>query len=131
MEKLESVYRSNHLVQNLCVYADQSKVKPIAIVLPIENNLRQMLKEEKVIDNAETEEFAHLVHDKKVTKAVLKHLLTTGKHQGLKGIELLQNVVLSDDEWTPQNGFVTSAQKLQRKKILESCKKEVQEAYKE
>lgn len=131
LEKLESVYRSNHLVQNLCVYADQSKVKPIAIVLPIENNLRQMLKEEKVIDNAETEEFAHLVHDKKVTKTVLKHLLTTGKHQGLKGIELLQNVVLSDDEWTPQNGFVTSAQKLQRKKILESCKKEVQEAYKE
>lgn len=49
--------------------------------------------------------------------------MTTGKHQGLKGIELLQNVVLSDDEWTPQNGFVTSAQKLQRKKILESCKK--------
>lgn len=25
LEKLESVYRSNHLVMNLCVYADQTK----------------------------------------------------------------------------------------------------------
>ncbi|KAL6449690.1 LOW QUALITY PROTEIN: FAA1 Long-chain-fatty-acid--CoA ligase 1 [Candida maltosa Xu316] len=130
LEKLESIYRSNHLVQNLCVYADQTKVKPIAIVLPIENNLKSLLKDEKVLDDVDSQEMSHLVHDKKVTKAVLNSLLATGKQQGLRGIELLQNVVLLDEEWTPQNGFVTSAQKLQRKKILESCQKEVDAAYK-
>lgn len=130
LEKLESIYRSNHLVLNLCVYADQTQVKPIAIVLPIEANLKTMLKDENVIPDVDSQELSHLVHNKKVVSAVLKHLLQTGKQQGLKGIELLQNIVLLDEEWTPQNGFVTSAQKLQRKKILESCKKEVDEAYK-
>ncbi|CAI5756217.1 unnamed protein product [Candida verbasci] len=123
LEKLESIYRSNPLVQNICVYADQSKVKPIAIVIPIEASLRQELG-----DNST--ELSHLVNDKKAQKAVLNSLLSTGKNQGLKGIELLQNVVLLDEEWTPQNGFVTSAQKLQRRKILNSCKKQVDEAYK-
>lgn len=132
LEKLESVYRSNPVVLNLCVYADQSKVKPIAIVLPNELHFKLFLAEENIYLESElkTKEISHLCEDKKVQKAVLNSLLATGKAQGLKGIEFLQNVVLLDEEWTPQNGFVTSAQKLQRKKILEACKDKVEAAYK-
>ncbi|RLV90544.1 Long-chain-fatty-acid--CoA ligase 1 [Spathaspora sp. JA1] len=132
LEKLESVYRSSPLVLNVCVYADQTQVKPIAIVLPIEATLRKLLVTEHVYSEAEVEkmEFAALCQDKKVATAFVKSLVSTGSHQGLKGIELIQNVVLLDDEWTPQNGFVTSAQKLQRKKILASCKDRVDDAYK-
>lgn len=131
LEKLESVYRSNPVVLNVCVYADQSKVKPIAIILPNEANLKSFLVDEKVFSQLEVDskELAHLCDDKKVIKAVHKCLLQTGKSQGLKGIELVQTVVLLDDEWTPQNGFVTSAQKLQRKKILASCQDKVDAAY--
>lgn len=131
LEKLESTYRSNPLVLNLCVYADQNKVKPIAMILPNEQHFKHYIQEEKIYSAEElkTKDTAVLCHDKKVTAAVLKSLLATGKSQGLKGIELLQNVVLIDDEWTPQNGFVTSAQKLQRKKILEAYKAEVDKAY--
>lgn len=60
------------------------KVKPIAIVLPIEANLKTMLKDEKVVPDADTQELSHLVHNKKVVQAVLRHLLQTGKQQGLK-----------------------------------------------
>lgn len=35
-----------------------------------------------------------------------------------------------DEEWNPQNGMTTSAQKLNRRGILERYKKEVDEAYK-
>lgn len=133
LEKLESVYRSNQLVSNICVYADQTKVKPVAMLLPIENHLRSAIVSEGLYseDELKTKSLAHLCHDKKVAKLVLKSLLQTGKSQGLKGIELIQNVILLDDEWTPQNGYVTSAQKLQRKKILNSCKDRVDQAYKE
>lgn len=58
-----------------------------------------------------------------------QELLATGKQGGLSGIELIEGVVLADEEWTPQNGFVTSAQKLVRKKILDRYKKEVDKAY--
>lgn len=131
LEKLESTYRSNSLVLNLCVYADQNKVKPIAMILPNEQHFKPFLVEEKIYteDELKNKELSVLYHDKKVVAAVLKSLLATGKSQGLKSIELLQNVVLIDDEWTPQNGFVTSAQKLQRKKILAAYQTEVDKAY--
>lgn len=131
LEKLESTYRSNPLVLNLCVYADQSKVKPIAMILPNEQHFKHFLVDEKVYTTNELKdkELGVLYHEKKVVAAALKSLLATGKSQGLQGIELLQNVVLIDDEWTPQNGFVTSAQKLQRKKILDAYKSDVEKAY--
>lgn len=131
LEKLESIYRSNPTVLNLCVYADQTKVKPIAIVLPNESHLRSFLVKEGVYPESKlnTKELSQLCVDEKVVAAVLKSLQHTGKTQGLRGIEMLQNIVLSDDEWTPQNGFVTSAQKLQRKKILAANQEEVDQAY--
>lgn len=131
LEKLESVYRSNPVVLNLCCYADQSKVKPIAIILPNEAHFKSFLVDEKVYSSSEIEskDLSYLCDDKKVIKAITKTLIQTGKSQGLKGIELIQSVVILDDEWTPQNGFVTSAQKLQRKKILASCKEKVDAAY--
>lgn len=132
LEKLESVYRSNTNILNVCVYADQSQVKPIAIIIPNEHHLHNYLSDQKIYSKEElsSKDLEDLCEDKKVTNAVLKSLLQTGREQGLKGIELLQNIVLLDTEWTPQNGFVTSAQKLQRKKILESCKDKVAAAYK-
>ncbi|KAI5957838.1 FAA4 [Candida theae] len=118
LEKLESVYRSNPLVLNLCVYADQTKVKPIAIVVPQENVLQQL-----GLDSSTAYD------DPKVVSKVVSSLNATGKSQGLNGIEFLQSVVLVHDEWTPENGFVSSAQKLQRKKILKTYESEVKKAY--
>ncbi|KAK6461286.1 long-chain fatty acid--CoA ligase and synthetase 4 [Scheffersomyces coipomensis] len=131
LEKLESIYRSNPTVLNLCVYADTTKVKPIAIILPNEVHLKSHLVDDKVFSKEQIEklELSHLVDDKKVINSIHKYLLQTGKAQGLRGIELIQNIVLLDEEWTPQNGLVTSAQKLQRKKILASCQDKVAAAY--
>ncbi|XDT05866.1 AMP-binding enzyme [Nakaseomyces glabratus] len=128
LEKLESLYRSNKYVQNICVYADQTKVKPVGIVVgnmkPLEAlaNSLGLLTGEETIDS--------VLHDKKLAAAVLKDMLATGKSQGLNGIELLQGIVFFDDEWTPQNGYVTSAQKLKRKEILEAVKDQVEAVYK-
>lgn len=127
LEKLESVYRSNPYVQNICVYADQSKVKPVGIVVPNEAPLAELAVSLGIIKNGQDVSSVH--HEKKLKNAVLNELLKTGKSQGLGGIELLLGVVFVDEEWTPQNGFVTSAQKLQRKKILASVQKEVDELY--
>jgi len=125
LEKLESIYRAAHVVGNICVYADQQKSRPIAIIVPAEPALK------KLADNigVEGEGLEDLVHSKKLQDAVLQELLATGKQGGLSGIELLEGVVLADEEWTPQNGFVTSASKLVRKKILDRYKKEIDQAY--
>ena len=91
------------------------------------------------------EDFAH---DEKLAAIVLKQLLDVGRKGGLRGIELIDGVVLAEEEWTPENvsfypsyaftrkpkltlrqGYTTSAQKINRKKILEKYKKGVEHAY--
>ena len=103
---------------NLCAYADETKVKPIAIVVPQENFLNQLGFDSNTAYD-----------DRKLVSKFVNSLNATGKAQGLNGIELLQSIVLVHDEWTPENGFVSSAQKLQRKKILKTYETQVKKAY--
>ncbi|KAE8450505.1 hypothetical protein EG329_006235 [Mollisiaceae sp. DMI_Dod_QoI] len=125
LEKLEAVYRAATVVANICVYADQQRTKPVAIIVPAEPALKK-LAERIGVEGTGVED---LVHNSKVQDAVLKELQQAGKAGGLSGIEIVEGAVLADEEWTPQNGLVTSAQKLQRKKILDKYKKEVDAAY--
>lgn len=126
LEKLESVYRSSPIVGNICVYAAEDQAQPIAIIVPVEAALKKVAAESKV-SGGETVE--SLVQNEDLKSAVLKQLQNTGRTLGLKGIEIISGVVLSDEEWTPQNGYMTAAQKLQRKKILNRHQDDVNKAY--
>jgi len=125
LEKLESIYRAAPVVANICVYADDSKAKPIAIIVPAEPALKKLAESVGVAGDSLEE----LVHNKKVQAAVLKELQNAGRAGGLSGIEIIEGVVVSDEEWTPQNNLTTAAQKLNRKGILAHYKKEVAQAY--
>lgn len=126
LEKLESVYRSSPIVGNICVYAAEDQAQPIAIIVPVEAALKKVAEENK-ISGGETLE--SLVHNEELKSAVLKQLQNTGRSLGLKGIEIVSGVVLSDEEWTPQNGYMTAAQKLQRKKIMNRHEDDINRAY--
>ncbi|CAN8102125.1 unnamed protein product [Discula destructiva] len=125
LEKLESVYRSATVVANICVFADDSKAKPIAIIVPAEPALKKLAK----ANGIEGSTLEELVHNKKLNGAVLKEMQNAGRSGGLAGIEIIEGVVLSDEEWTPQNGLVTAAQKLNRKGIVSKYRKEIDVAY--
>ncbi|KAL2016635.1 hypothetical protein VTK56DRAFT_3215 [Thermocarpiscus australiensis] len=125
LEKLESIYRSAPVVANICVYADINRAKPIAIIVPAEPALKKLASAIGV----EGDGLEALVHDKKLQGAVLRELQNAGRAGGLSGIEIIEGVVIVDDEWTPQNGLVTAAQKLNRRGILEKYKAQVTEVY--
>lgn len=99
LEKLESIYRATTVVANICVYADQQKSKPVAIIVPAEPALKKLASSIGVEGNG----IEDLVHNTKVQDAVLKELQKTGRSGGLSGIEIVEGVVLSDEEWTPAN----------------------------
>jgi long-chain acyl-CoA synthetase len=125
LEKLESIYRSSKVVANICVYASPDQVKPIAIVSPLEPALKKLASQNGISGDTVEE----LCANKKMRSIVLKELQTAGKEGGLVGIEIVDGVVLSDEEWTPINGYVTAAQKIQRKTILSKYQKEVDATY--
>jgi long-chain acyl-CoA synthetase len=104
LEKLESIYRSATVVANICVYADSQRTKPVAIIVPAEPALVKLAASIGV----DGEGLHDLVHDHKVQSAVLKELQNTGRLGGLSGIEILDGVVITDEEWTPQNVSLNS-----------------------
>jgi len=60
----------------------------------------------------------------------LKACNAVGKKNGFKLMELLEAVVLTPDEWTPESGLVTAAQKIQRSKIAKVFEVEIKAVYK-
>lgn len=100
--------------------ADLSRSPISQVIFPHEANLKQLASSLGVSGG-----LSELVHNKQVQEAVLKALNGVGKKSNLKPLETLQTVVMTDEEWTPQNGMLTAAQKLNRKEILKQHKKEV------
>ncbi|EPQ56009.1 long-chain-fatty-acid-CoA-ligase [Gloeophyllum trabeum ATCC 11539] len=128
LERLESTYKSCNLVSNICVHATTDAKQPIAIIIPNEQHLRATLK--TTSDIPEHTPLSELCQKDKVKELVLKECNAAGKKSGFKSLEMLQAVILTPDEWTPENGLVTAAQKVQRKKVAEKFDKEIKEAYK-
>lgn len=122
LERLESIYKSCNLVSNICVHAIPDATQPIAIIVPHEGHLRAALP-------AEDASLASLCASAKVKALVLRECNVVGKKSGFKSIEMLQAVVLTADEWTPESGLVTAAQKVQRKKVAQSFDAEIKEAF--
>lgn len=99
LEKLESVYRSSPVVGNICIYAAEDQDKPVAIIVPIEAALKKVASENGI----EGDGLESLVHNEKLKSIILGQLQTVGRQTGLRGIEIINGVVLADEEWTPQN----------------------------
>jgi long-chain acyl-CoA synthetase len=126
LEKLESLYRTAPVVFSICVFASIDQSRPVALIVPAEPALEALAKENGIAIPAN---LADLRDDPKMLAIVLKEVLAAGKRGGLAGIELLAGLVMVHEEWTPQTGFVTSAMKLQRRKITDFYKKDIERAY--
>lgn len=129
IERLESIYKSSPMVTNICVHADSNANKPMAIIVPNEQAVRKLASEQSLIDSADSAEWKEVCQSSEVSKAVLAEMNGVGKKAGLKPLETLQCVVLAPEEWTPQNGFLTAAQKLQRKVILKEFEDQIKKIY--
>lgn len=114
LEHLESVYKSVPFVANGAVIANSQHTHPAMVIQAHPINLPHFAKARGLGDHGDLD---HYCQDPKVIDACLKELNDTGRKQGLKGMELLEAIVLTPDEWTPESGFLTAAQKLQRKGI--------------
>ncbi|OJT11328.1 Long-chain-fatty-acid--CoA ligase 1 [Trametes pubescens] len=128
LERLESIYKSCNLVSNICVHANSNARQPMAIIIPHAAHLKQTLEGKNIGVDA-NKSLHDLCEDQAVVDLVLKECNAIGKKNGFKQMELLQSVVLTPEEWTPESGLVTAAQKVQRKKVAEAFAKEIKAVY--
>jgi long-chain acyl-CoA synthetase len=124
------------------VHATPEAKAPIAIILPHEQNLRAALKsgsastaslpDDKGGKGAPvdpTKGLAELCTDPRVAALVLKECNAVGKKSGFKAMETLSAVVLTPEEWTPESGLVTAAQKIQRSAIAKKFDREIKVSF--
>ncbi|KAI9489899.1 hypothetical protein BDB00DRAFT_980427 [Zychaea mexicana] len=116
LEKVESVYKSCPLIENLCVHADPLYPRPVALVVPLEHKLREFA----AANGIENDDYSALCADTRLRKLVLGLLQEQAKNNNLKGAEVVQNVWICKDLWTSDMGLLTAAQKLKRKEITEA-----------
>ncbi|KAH7399220.1 fatty acid activator Faa4 [Phaeosphaeria sp. MPI-PUGE-AT-0046c] len=128
LEKIESVYRASSLIANICVYAAPDKDKPIAIIVPAEPALRKLALERSIEGSTD---FQDLCNNSTLKELVLEDLRKAGRQAHLSSIELLGGLIMDNEEWTSQNGFLTAAQKLQRRKIVDKHYATIAGAYKQ
>lgn len=114
LEKLESIYKNSIFVQNICVYADNDVPKIVAIVqVPPE------ILDEKHVKNP--------MKDKQFQKEMIADLEKVGYKNGLKKYEIVTDVIPVTEEWSPDNGMLTAAMKLNRRSIYKTFDQEMQE----
>ena len=105
--KIESILKTNPIVDNICVYADPYQDFCLAIVIP------------SVVELASLSSLP--AKDAIKEQAVIEHVASTvakyGLKMGLEKFECPKKVLLTLDEWTPDNGLVTASFKLRRRFI--------------
>lgn len=89
------------MLNNLCLYADSEMNKPLGIATLHEANLRHFLKGKAVAGvDVDNDSLHKLAENPKVVSAVLAEVNAVGKRAGLKGPEVLGNLILDAEEWT-------------------------------
>lgn len=101
------------------MHASTDAKQPIAIIIPHEAHLRHALEQKPIAGVDATQDIHTLCANEKVEEFVMKECNALGKKNGFKPMETLEAVILTADEWTPESGLVTAAQKVQRKKVAE------------
>jgi len=127
VEKLESIYKSCTLIENICVYASNTKNELIALVNPDKKNLSNTCSKSNInVDNWE-----ELCSHPKVEEIILKELNKTATSAGLRSIEKLSAVLICHEEWTPDNGCLTAAMKIKRQDLHQKFKDDIKRKYDE
>lgn len=98
LEKLESVYKTALGVSNILVYGDSLQPRPVAIVMPVKDAIKQLAKEHQV-----TGEYEELCQNKAIRKAFLVELQKQAKAANLKSVEMVYDIYLTHEEWSSEN----------------------------
>ncbi|XP_008193859.1 long-chain-fatty-acid--CoA ligase 4 isoform X2 [Tribolium castaneum] len=123
--KVEAQLKTCPLVDNICVYGDSSKQFCVALVVPNQQQLKELAAKKGVGSLS----FEELCQSPEMEKVVIAELMEHGKKSKLEKFELPAAVKLVTEVWSPDMGLVTAAFKLKRKDIQERYKHEINRMY--
>jgi long-chain acyl-CoA synthetase len=127
LENMEMVYGNSSFVDavsgGICCYGDGDMDRSIAILQLNEGYIMSWAKE-----NGIRGEFAEIKKSKELYDTVMQDMLNEHAKSDLSQLEKLVAVAFVTDPWTPENGCLTAANKLQRREVIKMCAKEFEAA---
>jgi long-chain acyl-CoA synthetase len=133
LEKIENIYSTSPLIQQLYVHGDSMQNHLIGVLVPdyavlaelIHKTTHQKIKPE---DMAQLESACK---DPKIQRVVQNILDTQGKKTKLRGFEFVKRVHISFEPFTPDNNMLTPTFKIRRRDVYKKYKPILDRMYKE
>eukprot|EP00567_Pseudictyota_dubia_P012315 CAMPEP_0197442618 /NCGR_PEP_ID=MMETSP1175-20131217/8593_1 /TAXON_ID=1003142 /ORGANISM="Triceratium dubium, Strain CCMP147" /LENGTH=726 /DNA_ID=CAMNT_0042973129 /DNA_START=225 /DNA_END=2405 /DNA_ORIENTATION=+ len=129
IEKMEMTYGNSKFVDavagGICCYGDGDMDRPVALM-----QLNQAVTMEWAAENAVPGDFPTVKNSPKLMEAVMADMKNEAKKAGLSYIEIITAVTFLTEPWTPENGCLTAANKLQRRAVVQMFEKEFEEVRK-
>jgi long-chain acyl-CoA synthetase len=126
LEKMEMTYGNSTFVDaiagGICVYGDGDMDRPIALMQLSEAMTMKWAKE-----NGIEGDFDKIKNSKELMDAVMEDFKAEHAKSELSHLEKLVAVTFLTEHWTPENGCLTAANKLDRRKVVDMFKKEFEE----
>lgn len=117
LEKMEVAYGNSNFVDpiagGICCYGDGDMDRPVALV-----QLNQAYAMKWAHEHGIKGDFETVKVSPELYKAVMADMAKEFKKSDLSHLEQLQAVCLLTSPWTPENGCLTAANKLQRNAVI-------------
>ena len=129
LEKMEMTFGNCEFVDaiggGICCYGDGDMDRPVALMQVSEPVTMKWAKA-----NGMTGDFDTILKSKELYDAILESLKAEHKKSDLSHLEKLVGVALLNSPWTPENGCLTAANKIQRRAVVQQFEKEFEEVKK-
>lgn len=129
VESMEMAYGNSSFVDaiagGICCYGDGDMDRPIALM-----QLNEVVAMQWAKQNGVNGDFETVKNSKELYEAVMNDLKNEAAKAGLSHLEKLVAVCFLTEHWTPDNGCLTAANKLQRRAVIEKFSKEFEETRK-
>jgi long-chain acyl-CoA synthetase len=126
IENMEMAYGNSSFVDaiagGICCYGDGDMDRPVCLM-----QLNKAVALAWAKSNKVDKPWEDLKADRALYEAVLADLNAEGKKAGLSNLEKLKAAAFLYKPWTPENGCLTAANKLQRREVVAQFEKEFEE----
>jgi long-chain acyl-CoA synthetase len=120
---METAYGNSPFVDaiagGVCCYGDGEMDRPIALL-----QLNEVFTMRWAEENSINGDFFSVKKSDELHAAILVNMEREAEKSGISYLERLAAVSLLTDPWTPENGCLTAANKLQRRVIIEEFSRE-------
>jgi long-subunit acyl-CoA synthetase (AMP-forming) len=127
-EKVENIMIQSLLVGQAFVYGDSLQSALVAVLIPDEDTVRNML--EKTGETALTKKsFAEICQDEKLKAIIMGEINKVGNANGLYGFEMPKAIHLDSDPFSVDNGLLTPTFKLKRQQAHNKYERHIEAMY--